>query len=279
MKQGTLYVVATPIGNLDDITARAVDILRKVDLIACEDTRKSRVLLQRWDISTHLISLHRFSETRRTRTILERLGRGDNVAIISDAGTPAISDPGSRLVKSAIEAGFLVAPIPGASSIIAALSVSGMDCSSFSYLGFVPKKREQKKTFFENLRDEERTAIFFETAKRIQTSLRVAAEIVGSRRLVILRELTKLHEEMLWGTATSLLETLGGKELLKGEITVVVEAAQSSRIEVNRDEAVNMLITEGFSGKRLAEEAHSRFGLSKTAAYKRYLELKKSIRH
>ncbi len=276
MTQGKLYVVATPIGNLEDITVRAIDVLKKVNLIACEDTRKSRILLQRWSISTPLMSLHRFSESRRIKTIVKRLEEGERVALISDAGTPAISDPGSRLIKAAGEAGFLVIPIPGASCITAALSVSGMDCSSFTYLGFVPRKTDQRRIFFEDLRTETRTTIFFETARRISATLTVAAETLASRRMVMLRELTKLHEDIISGTADALLKALETKGALRGEMTVAVEGAQSPEKEEDPDAAVKYLISEGYSGKRLAEEAHRRFGIHKTAAYRRYLELKRS---
>jgi 16S rRNA (cytidine1402-2'-O)-methyltransferase len=275
MTQGKLYLVATPIGNLDDITVRAIDVLKKVNLIACEDTRKSRILLQRWDISRPLMSLHRFSESRRIKTIAERLERGEHVALVSDAGTPAISDPGSRLVKAVIEAGFVVTPIPGASSITAALSVSGMDCSSFTYLGFVPRKSDQRRIFFEDLLAETRTTIFFETARRISATLTVAAEILASRRMVMLRELTKLHEDIISGTADVLLKALERKRALRGEMTVALEGAPGREEGEDPDAAVRHLMSEGFSGKRLAEEAHRRFGIGKTAAYRRYLELKK----
>ncbi len=274
MMQGKLYIVATPIGNLDDITIRAIDVLKKVHLIACEDTRKSRILLQRWNIRTPLLSLHRFTEIRRTDTVLDRLKRGNDVALISDAGTPAISDPGSRLVKAAIESGFVVSPVPGASSIAAALSVSGMDCSSFAYLGFAPRKKDQRKLFFANLLTETRTTIFFETAKRIQATLTIAAEILPSRRMVLWRELTKLHEEFIAGTASVILESLEKKQSIKGEITAVIEGASRELETEDPDSAVKNLISEGFSGKRLAEEAHRRFGINKKAAYKRYLEQK-----
>ena len=276
MMQGKLYIVATPIGNLDDITVRAIDVLKKVRLIACEDTRKSRILLQRWDIRTPLMSLHRFTEIRRTDTILDRLKSGDDVALISDAGTPAISDPGSRLVKAAIEFGFIVSPVPGASSIAAALSVSGMDCSSFAYLGFAPRKTDQRRLFFANLLTERRTTIFFETATRIQATLTVAAEVLPSRRMVLWRELTKLHEEFISGTAGVILESLEKKQSIKGEITAVMEGAPHEVETEDPDSAVKDLISEGFSGKRLAEEAHRRFGINKKAVYKRYLEMQKS---
>jgi 16S rRNA (cytidine1402-2'-O)-methyltransferase len=274
MKNSALYVVSTPIGNLEDITFRALDVLRRVDLIACEDTRKSRILLERWEISTKLMSLHRFSESRKTQVILERLERGENVAIISDAGTPAISDPGSRLVRAALEAGFTVTPIPGASSIAAALSVSGMECSSFVYLGFAPRTDGQRRAFFDKIGQEERTSLFFETAKRIQATLQVAEEILGDRRLVLSRELTKLHEEIIPGTAASILARFETRPSVKGEIVVVVEGGSGSDTQIDVREAVRLLIAEGLSGKRLAAEAHKRYGLRKSDAYEAFLMIK-----
>jgi 16S rRNA (cytidine1402-2'-O)-methyltransferase len=274
MKNSVLYVVSTPIGNLEDITFRALDVLRKVDLIACEDTRKSRILLERWDISTKLMSLHRFSESRKTQVILERLDQGENVAIISDAGTPAISDPGSRLVRAALEAGFTVTPIPGASSISAALSVSGMDCSSFVYLGFAPRTDSRRRSFFDKIRQEERTSLFFETAKRVQATLRVAEEILGDRRLVLSRELTKLHEEIIPGTAASILARFETRASVKGEIIVIVEGGTGSGPQIDVREAVRLLIAEGLSGRRLAAEAHKRYGLKKSDAYEAFLMIK-----
>jgi len=274
--QGKLYVVATPIGNLEDITIRAIDVLKKVHLIACEDTRKSRILLQRWSIRTPLMSLHRFSEIRRTETVIDRLKRGDDVALISDAGTPTISDPGSRLIKAAIDSGFLVTPVPGASSIIAALSASGMNCSSFVYLGFAPRKMDQRRMFFANLLTETRTTIFFETAKRVQATLSAASEILPLRRMVLWRELTKLHEEFISGTAGVILESLNKKQSIRGEITVLIEGASQEPETEDPDRAVKNLISEGFSGKRLAEEAHRRFGINKKMAYNLYLQVQRS---
>jgi 16S rRNA (cytidine1402-2'-O)-methyltransferase len=274
MNNSILYVVSTPIGNLEDITLRALDVLRKVDLIACEDTRKSRILLERWEISTKLMSLHRFSESRKTQVILERLERGENVAIISDAGTPAISDPGSRLVRAAIEAGFTVTPVPGASSITAALSVSGMDCSSFVYLGFAPRTDGRRRAFFDKIRQEERTSLFFETAKRVQATLEVAKEILGDRRLILSRELTKLHEEIIVGTAASMLARLETRASVKGEIIVIVEGGSGSSPQIDVLEAVRLLIAEGLSGRRLAAEAHKRYGLRKSDAYEAFLTIK-----
>ena len=271
--KGALYVVATPIGNLDDITVRALEVLKAADIIACEDTRKSRVLLDRWSISTRLMSLHKFSETRKTTTILERLRLGDNVALISDAGTPAVSDPGSRLVRVVLDGGFRVIPIPGASSITAALSASGMEGANFVYLGFAPKREAQRKDFFERIAAEERTSIFFETPTRILPSLDIAAAVLGERRVVLMRELTKIHEEILTGTATDILAILGARETVKGEIIVLVEGRGREPAAVDLTEVVRELIEEGLSGKRLADEAHKRFGVRKSVAYERFLEM------
>jgi 16S rRNA (cytidine1402-2'-O)-methyltransferase len=271
---GILYIVATPIGNLEDITIRAIETLRTVEVIACEDTRKSRVLLQRFQITTKLMSLHRFSESRKAHAILERLSRGQNVALITDAGTPAISDPGHRLVRAAQDAGILVTPIPGPSSITAALSVSGMDCSSFVYLGFAPRKDEQRRGFFAQIMAEERTCVFFETPHRVEATLRAAEEIIGPRRIALFRELTKLHEEILFGTSAHVLAQLSSRESIKGEIIIAVEGASRAQQPMNVDEAVRTIMEEGFTGKRLASEAHERFGIKKSEAYDAFLRLK-----
>jgi len=274
-KTGTLHVVSTPIGNLEDITIRAIEVLRNVDLIACEDTRKSRVLLQRFQITTRLMSLHRFSESSKTHMIVARLSQGQNVALITDAGTPAISDPGHRLVRAAQDAGIPVIPIPGASSITAALSVSGMDCSSFVYLGFAPRKDEQRRTLFRNILGEKRTCVFFETPHRIEATLNTAETVMGSRRVALFRELTKLHEEIIFGTVTQVRDQLRSRESVKGEIIVAVEGASGEAPPADLDQAVRELMQEGLTGKRLASEAHDRFGLKKSEAYDTYLRLRK----
>jgi 16S rRNA (cytidine1402-2'-O)-methyltransferase len=276
VNNGVLYMVATPIGNLSDMGARAVEVLRSVQLIACEDTRKSRILLQRWNIPTKVTSLHRFSESKKAQTILDCLDRGDAVAIISDAGTPAISDPGHRIVRLAMEAGFRVVPIPGPSSIITALCASGMDCSTFLYAGFLPRKDTERRAVFEEIAAEERTSVFFESPKRLLQSLKIASELLGSRRMVLMRELTKLHEEILPGTAASLFDTLSQREALLGEIVLVVEGRQPTGHDMDVGTAVQALMQEGFAGKRLAEEALKRFSIKKRDAYQTYLELKET---
>ncbi len=273
---GILHVVSTPIGNLSDITQRAVEVLRSVDLIACEDTRTSRSLFQRWEITTKVMSLHKFSETRRTQTILGRLQRGENVALIADAGTPALSDPGSILVRAALDAGYRVTPVPGASAITAALSVSGMDTSSFVYLGFAPRKDEQRQRFFNEILLEERTCIFFESPRRLPDTLRVAAEILGDTHMVVMRELTKLYEEMLHGSPADILGALETRESVKGEIIVVVEARRNFGDEVDMEGVVKTLMQEGYSGKKLADEARRRYGVRKSDAYGQFLRLKET---
>lgn len=273
---GNLFVVSTPLGNLEDITVRAIDTLGRVALIVCEDTRKTRILLKRWGICTPLMSLHRFSEARKTQVILNQLREGKNIALVSDAGTPAVSDPGTRLVGAALNGGIKVSPIPGPCSIIAALSVSGMDASAFAYLGFVPRKPGDCRVFFESLKTEHRTSVFFETPQRIVATLRIASEVLGSREMVIFRELTKIYEEVIPGTVSEVLQVLENREVVKGEITLVVKGSLTHESQIDSEQAVVCLMSEGFSGKRLAEEAARRFGIKKSQAYKKFLEMIKS---
>jgi 16S rRNA (cytidine1402-2'-O)-methyltransferase len=272
--QGILFVVATPIGNLEDITIRAVETLRHVNLIACEDTRKSKVLINHWGIPTRLMSLHRFSEARKIESVLNKLDKGYSVALITDAGTPAVSDPGNRLVRAALQSGFKVSPIPGPSSITTALSVSGMDCSSFVYLGFAPRKDSQRKLFFADIQRQQRTVVFLETAARIIDTLNVGCDYLGSRSVVLFRELTKVFEEILPGDACSILESLKSRDSVKGEITVVIEGSSELSPSIDIEDAVTELMAEGLSGKRLAVEAYIRFGLNKTSVYQKFIELK-----
>jgi 16S rRNA (cytidine1402-2'-O)-methyltransferase len=272
-KRGCLYVVATPIGNLDDITARAVRILQEADVIACEDTRKSRVLLQRWSISTELMSVHKFSESRKAHAILERLEQGQQVALISDAGAPAISDPGARVVRAALDAGIVVSPIPGPSVVTAALCAAGVESTSFSYYGFAPRKNEERRKLFARIRAEGHTSVLLDSPRRIRDTLAEAASVLPASRMVLLREITKVHEEILTGTAVTILEVLNERDAIKGEIVLVIEPEESSGPEFNLDEIVRDLMEEGLSGKRLADEAGLRFGVKKTDAYRTYLQM------
>lgn len=217
-----LYLVATPIGNLEDITLRAVRILREVALIACEDTRQTQKLLHHYEIRKPLVSYYEHNEATRTAEILAALERGESVALVSDAGTPLVSDPGYRVVTAAIEHGFQVIPIPGASAALAALAASGLAAVEFRFIGFLPPKVGARRKALEQLANETATLIAYESPHRILETLSDMAEILGGRRIVLARELTKIHEEFLRGTAQSIREELGQRSAVKGEMTLLI---------------------------------------------------------
>lgn len=224
-KKGVLYVVATPIGNLEDITYRAVRILREAGLIACEDTRHTRKLLDHYSIEGKLISYHEHNEAERAEELVERLHEGVSVAQVSDAGMPGISDPGYRVIKSAIEHGITVVPVPGPSALIAALAASGLPTDAFEFRGFLPAKSGQRRTELESIRSRESTVIFYEAPHRIHEALDDVVAVLGpGRPVVIARELTKVHEEFLRGTAGELARQAQDREL-KGEITILIGKA------------------------------------------------------
>ena len=219
---GTLYIVATPIGNLEDMTYRAVRVLSEVSMIACEDTRQSHKLLEHFGIRKPLISYHEHNEKERSAELIARLERGDNVAVVSDAGTPMISDPGYRLVREAVARSIRVVPVPGPSAVIAALSASGLPTDSFRFAGFLPPKAGARRRVLESLREETATLVFYEAPHRIVESLGDVAAVMGTRKVVVARELTKIHEEFLRGTAESVARKLSLRPVLKGEITLLV---------------------------------------------------------
>ncbi|TFG59940.1 MAG: 16S rRNA (cytidine(1402)-2'-O)-methyltransferase, partial [Deltaproteobacteria bacterium] len=196
MSTGTLYVVATPLGNLEDITLRAIRVLREVSVIACEDTRRTVKILNRYEVRTTLFIFHEYNKVRAGLSILRRLRDGENVALVSDAGTPAISDPGYELVREAIGGGVPIEVVPGPSALIAALVVSGLPTDHFTFEGFLPARREKRRKAMQNLATEKRTMIFYESPQRVTSFLREAAEIFGDRRACVVRELTKIHEEI-----------------------------------------------------------------------------------
>ena len=220
-KTGTLYVVATPIGNLEDITLRAIRILREVGLVAAEDTRRTRILLDRYAISTPLTSLYDRNEAKKSGFIVAKLLQGRDVAYVSDAGTPGISDPGYLLVKDALSRGICVVPVPGASALIAALSVSGLPMDSFVFFGFLPSKAVRRQHLLASLRQEQRTLIFYESPHRLLASLKDIKAVLGDREVVVSREMTKIHEEFLRGPADRLIEGMED-ETVKGEVTLIV---------------------------------------------------------
>lgn len=215
-----LYIVATPIGNLEDITMRAIRTLREVNLIAAEDTRTSGILLKKYEINTPMISFHAHSDDRKVMELIEKMKAGQNVALISDAGTPGISDPGFKLVRAAREAGVAVVPIPGPSAFLTALSGSGLPINRFLYLGFLPMKKG-RQTMLKSLQEEERTIVFYESPHRLLKTLGEFSEYFPGRKLVLARELTKIFEEFLSGTPAELYEHFQ-KKSPKGEFVIIM---------------------------------------------------------
>jgi len=238
---GTLFVVATPIGNLEDITARALRILRQVALIAAEDTRRTAHLLARYAITTPSTSLHEHNEAKKTSSLLARLARGDNLALVSDAGTPTISDPGQRLIRSAIDAGFRVEAVPGPSAILAALAASGLPIDTFTFLGFPPTNSALRKQWLADLASARRTVIFFEAPHRLRETLDEIRLSIGDRPVLVAAELTKIHEKLVRGPISEVLKVLQSP---KGEFTVVVEIGQITESVSQKPASADELLIE-----------------------------------
>ena len=267
MGTGTLYVVATPLGNLEDVTLRAIRVLKEVAVVACEDTRRTVKLLNRHGIRTPLSIFHEHNKARAGAVILRRLRDGDSVALVSDAGTPAISDPGYELVREAIAAGIRVEVVPGPSALIAALVVSGLPTDRFAFEGFLTSRKEKRRKAMQALSGETRTMIFYESPQRIGAFLAEAAEVFGDRRACVVRELTKVHEEILRGTLSGLAAEIAGRASVLGEITVVVGGA-SKTVELSAGEVVRSALGDASGSSRdLAREIAARTGLSRKAVY------------
>jgi len=224
---GTLFVVATPIGNLEDISARALRVLREATLIAAEDTRRTAQLLSRFAITTPTTSLHEHNETRKAASLVERLQRGDAIALVSDAGTPTVSDPGQQLIRKAIDAGIRVESIPGPSAPLTALAASGLPTDTFTFLGFPPTRSSDRAKWFDQVRNAGRTVVFFEAPHRILRTLEDLLGAVGDCQVAVGRELTKAHEEMVRGPITEVLSSISPP---RGEYTVVVDIGQSTHL-------------------------------------------------
>lgn len=220
---GTLYVVATPIGNLEDISARALRVLGEVDLIAAEDTRTTRKLLTRHDLHARMVSLFDANVRRRIPQLLAELDEGKSIALVSEAGTPLISDPGAQLVRAATEAGHTVTPIPGPTAIAALLSVAGLPADKFTFLGFLPRKAGQRRRMIEAISEQEWPTVFYESPHRIIATLEALREVLGDRETVIGREMTKLHEEIFRGTLSEAIEHF---QKPRGEFTIAVVGAE-----------------------------------------------------
>jgi 16S rRNA (cytidine1402-2'-O)-methyltransferase len=217
-----LYIVATPIGNLEDITLRAIRILNEVDEIAAEDTRHTKKLLKAYNINTPVTSLYDAVERKKSGPLIEKMASGKDIAYVSDAGTPGISDPGFHLIREAIQAGIRVIPIPGVSAVVAALSASGLPMHNFAFNGFLPAKVGQRRDVLKMCEAEKRTMVFYESPQRLKACLKDIREIMGPRRLVVARELTKIHEEFIRGTIDDIEQELS-ERTIKGEITLVIE--------------------------------------------------------
>jgi 16S rRNA (cytidine1402-2'-O)-methyltransferase len=269
---GILYLVASPIGNLEDITFRAVRTLKECDLIACEDTRHTRKLLNHYDIKKPLVSYHEHNEMTRSAELIARIREGSNVALISDAGMPLVADPGYRLVTAAVAEGIAVQPIPGPSALITALAASGLPTDSFRFGGFLPAKSGQRAGVLEALKNEQATLIFFEAPHRILDTLADVDRILGARQVVIGRELTKAHEEFLRGTARAIQEILQARDAVKGEITLLIAKAAKSEAPVDEviiEDAVAAGERDGLSRMDAIKAVARRYGLSKREVYQR----------
>ncbi|MBM3810285.1 MAG: 16S rRNA (cytidine(1402)-2'-O)-methyltransferase [Acidimicrobiia bacterium] len=270
---GTLFLVATPIGNLDDMSFRAVQTLREVDRIACEDTRQTRKLLEKFQITTPLVSFHEHNEKERAPKFAEQLLAGQSIALVSDAGTPLVSDPGFRLVEAAISAGIGVVPIPGPSAVLAALTASGLASHAFRFAGFLSAKRTQRRKELERHPSDEATAIFFEAPHRILETLEDIEEILGpATPVVVARELTKLHEEFLRGTVAEVRAELADRPAVKGEITLLVgkNTKQSQSVaEADLAAELKQLLSQGLTRMEALKALARRHGLPKRELYKR----------
>ena len=267
---GSLYIVATPIGNLGDITHRAIDILKKVDIIAAEDSRRSRILLDYFSISNNVVSYHEHNEEKKTSQLIEFLKNGKSIALISDAGTPLISDPGYKLVSSAHDEGITVIPIPGTSAIVAGLSVSGLSCNKFIFEGYLPTKTISRRKYLKQLVSESRTLIFYEAPHRILESIEDMHAVFGSSRLVtITRELTKKHEQILRGTLSSIkLKIEIGEIKNKGEFVIIVEGNNENLVTDSEILRINRILSEKVSSKDAIKLIAEITGKKKNDVYK-----------
>lgn len=271
-EKGILYLVATPIGNLGDMSQRGVETLRSADLVVCEDTRRTRILLEHFGIQAALSALPAFDEHRRASKLIERLLEGDDLALVTDAGMPAISDPGSEVVRLAVEAGVEVVPIPGASAPLAALAASGLPTDRFTFLGFLPRKGGARREAMEELHRAIGTLLLFESPRRLRATLSDLREVLGDRRACVARELTKIHEELVRGRLSELVEHFAGEVL--GEITIVVEGTpKGAAEEVDLDRLLLARLEAGASTKDAARELAEAYGLSRKELYRRALEL------
>jgi len=281
---GILYICGTPIGNLEDITLRALKILKEVKLIAAEDTRHTKKLLNHYQINTKVTSYYEYNKFKKATYLVEILKNGQDIALVSDAGMPGISDPGYVLINLALKNNIKIIPVPGVSALITALVVSGLPADKFVFEGFLPRKIKERKRYFKSIENEERTIIFYEAPHRLKRALKDMLDILGERKIVIARELTKRYEEIIRGKLSQVLTEISTKEI-KGEITLVVQGGIKKKgndiidfliKECIIEEYLNKLKKQGYSDKDIIKIAQEKLNIPKNLIYKKLLEMKNS---
>ena len=273
MEKGKLYIVATPIGNLEDITLRAIRILKEVDLIAAEDTRHTLKLLNHLEISKPLISYHRHNEDVKTEQLIERLNNGQNIALVSDAGTPGICDPGEVIIKKCIEENIEIIPIPGACAFVNSLIVSGIETKEFTFLGFLPLNKKTRKEKLNEIEKSERTIILYEAPHKLMTTLKELKIILEDRQVVLARELTKIHEEFIRGNIEEIIQKA---ENLKGEMVLIIQGCKKQEKNYNfenlsLEEHYKIYETQGLEKKEIIKKIAKDRGTNKNEIYKKFL--------
>jgi len=280
---GILYICGTPIGNLEDITLRALKILKEVKLIAAEDTRHTKKLLNHYQINTKITSYYEYNKFKKAPYLVEILKNGQDIALVSDAGMPGISDPGYVFINLALKNNIKIIPVPGVSALITALIVSGLPTDKFVFEGFLPRKIKERKRYFKSIENEERTVIFYETPHRLKRALKDMLEIWGDRKIVIARELTKMYEEIIRGKLSQVLTEISTKEI-KGEITLIVQGGIKKKgndtidflkNECIMEEYLKKLKNQGYSNKEIIKITQEKLDIPKNLIYKKLLEMKK----
>ena len=277
MEYGKLYIVATPIGNLEDITYRAINVLQNVDIIAAEDTRHTLKLLNHYNITKHLISYHRHNEDIKSDELLNKLKNGNNVALVSDAGTPGICDPGAIIIKKCLEQNIQVIPIPGACAFVNGLICSGLNTDAFLFLGFLPLNKKNRKYRLEQIENSKQTIIIYEAPHKLQTTLEDLQKILGDRKIVIARELTKIHEEFIRGNVDEVIEKTKD---IKGEIIILIEGIKEDFNELKKEKFEKITLEEhykyyekqGFDKKEIIKKIAKDRAVHKNVIYKYFIE-------
>jgi len=282
-REGILYICGTPIGNLKDITLRALNTLREVDLIAAEDTRRTKNLLNHYQINTPVTSYYEHNKLKKAPYLIVKIKEGKRVALVSDAGMPGISDPGYLLINLALQNNIQIIPVPGVSALVTALVISGLPSNRFVFEGFLPRKNVEEKRYLAKIKDEKRTLVFYEAPHRLKKTLKNMLEEWGDRKMVMARELTKKYEEILRGKISQILEEVGKREI-RGEITLVVEG-QSEEKEKNNfikkgetlEEFLKELKLGEYSNKEIIKITQEKLNIPKKVIYKKLLEMKNDI--